>query len=169
MQFEQLTDEQLRDAEREIGARKQERECAKWDAELVGRYFRVIRVKDRSSMDVFFRPSTALSSDDYVTLDESLAVGADANTYVYADVVYLHIKSRNERELTCSGFQVSHGNRKEPYLKVQPVFYSYDDFRRYLNSWSIHTGPTKHVDEIPKNEYDTALRKAVANFTGLDL
>lgn len=160
--LEQLTDEQVRDLERDIAARKQEREYAKWDAELVDRYFRIIRTPDaaRAWLSDFAR----LAQEDYVTLEQSLAVGGD-NNYVYADVVFLHIRRREDYQLICSGFEVSHANRQEPYLKIQPIFYSIHDFRGYLNSSSLHTGPTKHVDEISKEEYESALADAVKHFT----
>lgn len=170
MELTQLTDEELRDAEREIAAQKQEREYVKWDAELVGRCFRIIRTPCRST----FPPAiAAFERDNYVTLEETLGVGGvdeyghPAN-YVYADVVYLHIKQRAEHKLTCSGFEVSHAHRDEPYLKIQPVFYSYSDFRNYLGQWNSNTGPTKHFDEISETEYREALRKAVENFSAIE-
>lgn len=160
-----LTDEQIREMERQLADQKQERECAKWDAELVGRYFRIIRAKEKALVEHFYRGPTGLPSDDYVTLEESLAVGTQADRYVYADVAFIHVQSRDGRTLTCSGFQVSHTDRKEPYLKIQPTFYSYSDFRQYLGSWNDRTGPTKHFDEVPKEEYTAALENAVNNFT----
>lgn len=164
--FDQLTDEQIRDAEREIANQKRERGYAKWDAELVGRYFRVIRTRERDIIESLFQPPSTLPSDDYVTLEESLAVGSGKEErYVYADVVYVHVQSREDCVLTCSGFQCSHSDRREPYLKIQPVFYSYDDFRKYLGQWNDRTGPTKHVDEISEEEYRKALATAVGNFT----
>lgn len=155
----QLTDEELSAAEQDIANQKREREHAKWDAELIGRYFRIIRTPTSS----WWRKPQRFVGDDYVTLEESLSVSGDR--YVYADVVYLHIQKRDNRQLTCAGFEVSNANRKEPYLKIQPVFYSLSDFRNYLNSWSPHTGPTKHFDEVTKEEYEDALNKAVKAFT----
>lgn len=162
-----LTDEQIRDAERQLKGEKREREHAKWDAELVGRYFRIIRTPHESG---FWGKLTKFQSDDYVTLERSLGVGSVDKygrpaDYVYADVVFIHIESRNDGELTCSGFEVSHAKRKEPYLKIQPVFYSYDDFRNYLGSWNHNTGPTKHFDEISQEDYESSLTNAVRRFT----
>lgn len=165
--FEQLTEDQIRDAERRLATRRQELEYAKWDAELVGRYFRVIR--EPESRLSFLTKLIPLGQDGYVTLEESLAVGVDADRYVYADVVYLHIQQRDGSELTCSGFQVSHRNRKEPYLKIQPRFYSWDDFRNYLNQWDMGSGPAKHCEEIAREEYETALDKAIKNFAGREI
>lgn len=167
--IDQLTDEQLRDAEQAIANQKREREYAKWDAEIVGRYFRIIRTPTHG-MTAFLRDITGLSDDGYVTLEESLAVGngnGKENRYVYADVVYLHIRSRDGGELTCSGFEVSNDSRKETYLKIQPTFHSWSDFRYYLNSQSLGraTGPTKHFDEISKEGYAEALNKAVVSAT----
>lgn len=166
--FDQLTDEQLRNAERELANRKRELEHARWDAELVGRYFRVIRSPENTGYR-FLSELARFQGDDYVTLERTLGVGAvdtwgHPSDYVYADVVFIHIRQRDDNELTCSGFEVSHANRREPYLKIQPVFYSYDDFRKYSGSFSHHTGPTKHFDEISKAEYEVALTNAVSNF-----
>lgn len=162
--FDKLTEEQIGDAERDLAARKRELEHAKWDAELVGRYFRIIRTPPVNSRFPFFHPRPRFVENDYVTLERSLGA-CSSRDFVYADVVYLHIKQRNDNELTCSGFEVSHANRKEPYLKIQPVFYSICDFRNGLNSWDHRTGPTKHFDEISKEEYEAALTKAVTSFT----
>lgn len=89
---------------------------------------------------------------------------SDRLAQLIENLVFIHIQSRDERTLTCSGFEVSHANRKERYLKIQPVFYSYSDFREYLGSWSDRTGPTKHFDEVSKEDYDTALSDAVNHF-----
>lgn len=158
--FTELTDKELADAKREIAEQERVREHAKWDAELVGRYFRIIRAKEAQHG---FSECSPLPSSDYVTLEESLSVGG-RNRYVYADVVYIHIKSREESKLTCCGFEVSHGYRDEPYLKLQPVFYSHADFRNYFNTWRGGSGPAKHCDEIQAEEYEDALRKAVESF-----
>lgn len=157
LNLDQLTDEQLRDAEQGVADQKREREYVKWDKELVGRYFRIIRTPTGSSPSPIMR----FVGDDYVTLEESLAVGGQ-NRFVYADVVYLHIQQRDDNQLTCSGFEISHGNRKEFYLKIQPVFYCYGDFRNYLGQWN-RAGPTKHFDEVSKEEYVEALGKAVSS------
>jgi hypothetical protein len=169
--IKQLSDDKLREVEQNLAAEKRQRETAKWDAELVGRYFRIIRSNEAGFMEWIGR-EPKFSEGDYVTLERTLAVGARdkhgyPRDYVYADVVYLHIIKRNEETLTCSGFEVSHENRKEPYLKIQPVFYSWSDFRNYLNSWPIGSGPVKHFDEITKEEYLAALDKAVRRFSEL--
>lgn len=157
----QLTDDEIRETERQLATQKWEREFAKWDAELVGRYFRIIR---EPREDWFIAPTRLARQDDHVTLARSLAVGQGCEDYVYADVVYLHIQRRSERELTCSGFQVSHTDRREPYLKIQPIFYSYSDFRGYFNQWETRSGPPKYFDEISKDDYVAALTKTVNNF-----
>lgn len=157
--LDDLTDSQLREQEKQIAEQKRKREHAKWDTELVGRRFRIIRNPTNKIGNTIER----FQGDDYVTLEKTLGVGGD--DFVYADVVYLHIKQRQDNQLICSGFEVSHGRRDEPYLKIQPVFYSYADFRNYLGSWNHIDGQTKHVDEISKEEYDTALNTAISNFT----
>lgn len=156
------TKEDIREAERAIADRKRELEHAKWDAELVGRYFRIIRTPE--APHAWLSDFAPLPQEDYVTLEGSLAVGGE-NHYVYADVVFLHIQQRDDWQLRCAGFEVSHANRREPYIKIQPVFYSIHDFRGYLNSSSLHTGPTKHFDEISKEDYESALADAVKHFT----
>lgn len=167
MEVSQLSDEELRETERNIEAQKREREHAKWDTELVGRYFRIIRTPDASP----WKPlRDILPLDDYVRLERTLGVaGKDKcghpSDYVFADVVYLHIQRRDDNQLACSGFEVSHAHREEPYLKIQPVFYSYADFRNYLGGTFPSVGPLKHFDEISNEEYDEALRKAVHNFS----
>jgi hypothetical protein len=68
----ELTDEQLREVQRTLAARQQERERAKWDAELVGRYFRIIRTPHKQSPEATWGKFTQFQQDDFVTLEESL-------------------------------------------------------------------------------------------------
>jgi len=161
--FDNSTTDELTDAERAIAVRRRELEREKWDNELVGRYFRIIR---RPAESQFQADLAKLTHEDYVTLSNSIIFGT-TESHVFADVVFLHVQRREDDRLVCAGFQASHLDRKEPYLKIQPVFYTHSDFRNYLGQSSVRVGTAKHFDEVTKEEYETALRTAVASVLNL--
>jgi len=149
----ELSREQLNDLKRGISDRERELEHAKWDAELVGRCFRISYDKTNPFQD-----------RSYITLQESMACGSGAERYVFADAQYVYIRHREGDQLTYSGFKVSGLSRKEPYLQIQPIFFSWSDFRSHLNSWSHDEAGPKLAEEVSIEEYRTELGRSIAEF-----